>query len=361
MKIPRKILIIIQRSNGDVFLSSSLIKALHEYYGSPKIDLLINDDTISIAKEIPLINKIHLFSYSQKQNKRWDQEKKIIFKIFKRYDLSRNLTSSDRSVLYALLAGKKTISAVEMNWKKSWWKKFLLTHYYYFDKNKHILVNNLQPLKLLNINFKNFHYPIDVPENVVLKVKRMLDRFSIRNFIIFHPSAQYQYKVYPKHLRDILLSNLSNLGITIIVTGGNNSIDKEIKKQLPSIPNIVDFIGETSIIEFFALSKLSLGYIGMDTLNMHVAASQSKAIFAIFGPTNLKMWSPWSNELGDSAKINIPIQTYGNSTIFQANMSCVACGRAGCFDDNGISDCLHHIDPTVIYDKVKEYYEKNQL
>ena len=55
----------------------------------------------------------------------------ILIKLYKKYDLSINLTASDRSVMYALLAGKKSISAVEIEKKKSWWKKLLLNHYYY--------------------------------------------------------------------------------------------------------------------------------------------------------------------------------------------------------------------------------------
>ena len=71
MKIPKKVLIIIQRSNGDVFFSSSLVKRIYEYYQSPQIDLLVNDDTLSIAKLIPNVKKIHQFSYKDKKNRRY--------------------------------------------------------------------------------------------------------------------------------------------------------------------------------------------------------------------------------------------------------------------------------------------------
>ena len=140
------------------------------------------------------------------------------------------------------------------------------------------------------------------------------------------------------------------------MTGGNNPLDLQIKKQIPSLPNVIDFIGETSFEEFFALSQLSLGYIGMDTLNMHIAASQNKRIFAIFGPTNLKMWSPWSNQLRLSATYDNPIQTYGNITIFQADMPCVACGKAGCNDNHGNSDCLDNINPNNIFNEIKDWH-----
>jgi heptosyltransferase-3 len=99
-----------------------------------------------------------------------------------------------------------------------------------------------------------------------------------------------------------------------------------------------------------------MAYVGMDTLNMHIAASQNKRIFVISGPTNLKMWSPWSNQLKRSASLDMPIQTYGDITIFQANMKCVACGKAGC-DDSGISKCLNNISPKIVFEEVKEWYK----
>ena len=360
MKKPRKILVIIQRSNGDVLLSSSLIKALYEEYDSPKIDLLINDDTNSIARLIPFIQNIHTFSYNEKHLNRWRQEKQITLKIFKKYDLSINLTSSDRSVFYALMAGKKSISAIEFEGYKSWWKKFFLTHYYYFENSRHILLNNLQPLNFLNINFNNIHHEIEASREATFIINKKLEALKINDFFIFHASTQYNYKIYPQNLRNILLSNLSKLGVPIIITGGKEAIDIGIKKQLPSLTNIFDFIGETTLEEFFALSKLSLGYIGMDTLNMHIAASQNKRIFAIFGPTNLRMWSPWSNQLRLSATQDRPMQTYGNVTIFQANMPCVACGKAGCDDKHGNSDCLDNIDPATISKEVGDWLENKR-
>ena len=156
-----------------------------------------------------------------------------------------------------------------------------------------------------------------------------------------------------------MLNYLSNIGVPIIVTGTNNKIDFDIKLNLPSLPNIIDFIGETSLEEYFALSSLAKAYIGMDTLNMHIASSQNKRIFAIFGPTKLNIWSPWSNQLKVAATKNQSIQEYGNITIFQADMSCVACGNAGCDDNHGKSECLDNISPKLVFHEVESWYQKN--
>ena len=358
MKSPKKILIVIQRSNGDVFLSITLINLIYEYFHSPQIDLLVNDDTYSMAKLLPNINFIHQFSYKKKRNYRWKQEKELLSSLFKKYDLSINLTASDRSVIYALLAGKKTISAIEKDNKKSWWKKILLTYYYYFDINKHILLNNLEPLNLLQIEHKKIQKSPEVSNKIVANIKKKLDRRGIKEFVIFHPSAQYKYKIYPQYSRDELLSFLSKLGVSIVITGTNNKIDTEIKLNLPSLPNIFDLIGETSLEEYFALSSLSQAYIGMDTLNMHIASAQNKRIFAIFGPTKLSMWAPWSNQLQVSATDDKPVQSYGNVTIFQADMPCVACGNAGCDDNHGKSDCLYNISPRLVFKEIEDWYKK---
>ena len=358
MKKPKKILIIIQRSNGDVFLSIGLIKSIFKFFNSPQIDLLINDDTFQMASLLPHINQIITFSYQKKTNNQWLQEKEIFTKIFRKYDLSINLTSSDRSVLYALVAGKKTISVVEKDSKKSWWKKLLLSKFYLYDSRQHILKQNLSPLTILGINFDLTQFQVDISQETINRVKMKLTKKGIQNFIIFHPSAQYSYKVFPKESRDLLLKLLNKLGVPVIVSGSNGLIDTDIKLNLPSLSNIFDFIGETSLEEYFALSHLSNAYIGMDTLNMHIAASQNKRIFAIFGPTNLEMWSPWSNELKTSAKVDMPIQTYSKNTIFQADMPCVACGLAGCDDKHGRSECLYKINPNTIFNEVKEWYKK---
>ena len=211
----------------------------------------------------------------------------------------------------------------------------LLSHYYFFDVNKHILENNLTPLKLLNIKYDLAQDTPKISSEIYASVQRRLEEINVTDFLIFHPSAQYNYKVYPKNLRDSLLALLNTLELPIIVTGGNSKIDLDIKNEILSLKNIHNFIGETSLEEYFVLSKLSLAYIGMDTLNMHIAASQSNRIFAIFGPTNISMWAPWSNQLKIATEVNKPIQTYGENTIFQSSLPCEVCGVIGCGSIHG--------------------------
>jgi len=352
-RTPQRILVIVQRSNGDVFLSSPLIEGLFRAYGSPHIDLLVNSDTLPIARTLPHIVDIHQFTYNGDGRGRGTRT--LLKKIVRRYDLSVNLTASDRSVLFALAAGRKAISAVEHNIKKSWWKRLLLSAHYDFDSSKHIIENNTAALDLLGIGSGKPTVCSYYSETAAQSVSNMLEDRGIHNFMIVHPGAQYDYKVYPEKLRNELLERLDSLGVPLVITGSKSALDLEIKRRLPKFANVHDFIGLTSMDELIALSDRSIAYIGADTLTMHIAASQNRRIFAIYGPTILSMWSPWCNELRRAARTNRSVLTYGNVTIFQADMPCVACGKAGCDDHHGVSECLYHIDPDVIFNEIREW------
>ena len=338
-----KILVIIQRSNGDVFLTLPLIRGLQGHYPNCQIDMLVNDDTLAIAKTLPNINDFIIFSYAKKKAgflSRIKQEKQIISKIWRKYDMSINLTASDRSVQYAILASRNCISAIENEGSKSWWKKLFLKQSYIFDRSCHIVENNCKPLSILGIKSQSLQVIPNLSEDAIQKMQTKLESMGIKRFFVFHPSAQYDYKIYPKHLRDSLLTMLCDTKIDLIVTGGKTALDMQISQELPQSIYLHNFIGKTSIDELFALVSLSSGYIGMDTLVMHIAASFDKPIFAIFGPTLTTMWRPWQNDSQQLIKI------------FQAPMSCVPCGLAGCDDKHGKSECLYNISSNTIAEEI---------
>ncbi len=350
----KKILIIIRRSNGDVFLTEPLVRALKEYYNA-EVDLLINADTLAIAKKNPNVNNIHCFDYAWKGLKKHINIIKLFWKIFKKYDLAINLTANDRSVRYAIFSAKKSISVIDDERRKNWWKKLFLSHYY-FNEQKHIVLQNLKALDFLNIKLDRIEVKSYYKKEIFEKLKNKYP-FLQKKYIIFHPSAQYEYKVYPKHLRNQLLELLNSLNIPIIITGGRSAVDLKISASLPKLKNIYDLTGKTTLEEFIAISDNSFAYIGADTLNMHIAASQNKNIFALFGPTFHRIWSPWSNINSTYAK-NVKLnQKYDKIHIFQAQMDCVPCGLAGCDNRGGKSECLEKILPQTIFKEVTNALE----
>lgn len=358
MPVIKRILVIIRRSNGDVLLASPLLQHLCEHYTGAAIDLLVNDDTLGIARALPHVRQIHAYSYGWKKLPRWQRlraELRLMRRLFRQYDLAISLTTTDSSVLYALLSGRHSISAVDAEGRKSWWKQHLLDGVYRLDQGQHVILNNLQALALLGIAQGRVEPKVCFSPQALASVQATLQAQGIGQFLIFHPSAQYAYKVYPEPLRHALLEQLATLGIPIVVTGAKTPLDLQIKATLPTLPHVHDLIGATSLDEYIALSSLALAYVGGDTLNMHIAAAQGKRVFAVFGPTLLPVWSPWCNDLQRAATVSQPSQTYGNITLFQAAMPCVPCGQAGCDNRHGNSECLYRIDPAIIMAAVSHW------
>ncbi|MGV6853461.1 MAG: glycosyltransferase family 9 protein [bacterium] len=361
----QRILIIVRRANGDVLLTSPLINMLFQHFVSPQIDLLINDDTAAIAQRLENVNHVHQYSYQWKKLGWWSRFRKnisLISSVFRQYDLSISLTATDSSVLYALLAGKLSVSFVEHESKKSWWKKLFLDNAYTFSVNQHVIENHRKVLECLNISDsdqESTRFGLAASEEGKRAIVEKLNHLGVSRFLIFHASAQYRYKLYPESLRNELLTRLGQLDMPIFVTGGRSELDQQIKASLPSWRYVYDFIGETSLDEYIALSDLSTGYIGADTLNMHIAAAQGKPIFSWFGPTLSRVWSPWSLDSKSSAHQDGGIHKYGKVTLFQANLPCVPCGKAGCDDRQGHSDCLDHIKPVDVAREVKNYFDSD--
>lgn len=359
----KKILIIIRRSLGDVLATSPMINALYEFNPNAQIDLLVNEDTYRMARAIKHVNKVLCYDYAW-----WDKgtvngvknEFLLLKKIIKKYDLAISLTANERSTIYSIMAGRVSIAATDVVLDKSWWRKVLLSNTYTFKPDCHIVLNNLATIRTLGIPVKKIHLSACYSGAAGDNVRYLLNEYGIDKFIIFHPSARYKYKVYPRNLRDKLLKHLDSMGIPIVITGGRSNIDLQIANELPKLKNIYNFIAKTTIEEAIALTDFSMGYIGMDTFNMHIAAAFSKKIVAIFGPTLPQIWSPWSNSLQTHAHANKQaIQRYGDITLVRADKECVSCGLAGCEDTNSRSKCLDEIAPETIFEEVKLRWSLN--
>ena len=90
--------------------------------------------------------------------------------------------------------------------------------------------SNLMSLKLLNIDYVHEQTLPKIHSKTIDRISRCFNLKSMGEFIIFHPSAQYNYKIYPQHLRHKLLAYLSSLSFSVVITGSNNDIDiKEMK------------------------------------------------------------------------------------------------------------------------------------
>ncbi|MBN1364290.1 MAG: glycosyltransferase family 9 protein [Syntrophaceae bacterium] len=362
MKSPKNVLLIIRRSLGDVLAISPVIDILSRRFSKVSIDLLINEDTMAAAKLLNGTNNIIPFDNNLLTRSTMGSiamQIRLIRKIFRQYDLAISFTSNERSNIFAYLAGRISVGTRELSFSKNWWHRLLLDVGYYNNRKRHILENNVEALRQLNINIDRIVLSAHYSDKTKQKVQQMLKDLGIDRFIIFHPTGKFLCRLYPGKPRNILLQLLDSLDIPIIVTGGKSTIDQQVAAEMPTLKNVYSMIGKISLEECAALTDMSMAFVGVDTFNCHLAAAFNKPIFVLFGPNIPETWSPWSNALQRAGQRATPVQTYGDITLFQSSLECVPCGHsARCGGQDRLSPCMADIDPHIVFNEVKNWLSK---
>ena len=134
------------------------------------------------------------------------------------------------------------------------------------------------------------------------KLKLYQKPFIYKNKTIgLNPGATYgsAKRWYPKEFAKVADMLSKEYGYDIIIFGGPNEKDiaKEIEENL-HIKNFINLAGKTSVKELIEkIAGLSL-LITNDSGPMHIAAAYQVPTIALFGPTNHKETSQWSNPNG---------------------------------------------------------------
>jgi heptosyltransferase-3 len=364
MKSLENVLLIIRRSLGDVLAISPVIDIITRRFPNVSIDLLVNEDTVAAAKLLDKINNIISFDNNLLAKTSLGaiaMQVKLIRKIFRKYDLAISFTTNERSNIFAYLAGRISVGTRESTISKNWWHRILLDAGYQYNPKRHILENNVEALRKLDINIDRIFLSARYSDEAKQRVQKILNDLDIDRFIIFHPAGKFLCRLYPEKPRNVLLHLLDSLGIPIIVTGGKSEIDRRLAAEMPALKNVHSLIGKISLEECAALTDMSLAFVGVDTFNCHLAAAFNKQIFVIFGPNIPEIWSPWSNALQRAGRRAAPVQTYGNITLFQSSLECVPCGHsARCGDRDRLSPCMADIDPQIVFNEVRSWLSKSQ-
>jgi ADP-heptose:LPS heptosyltransferase len=156
---------------------------------------------------------------------------------------------------------------------------------------------------------------------------------------IFQPGAAYDSKRWPVEHFISLGRRVIEDGYTIFVTGdiAERDLAERLKNELGE--NCVASSGELSFRESIALISFSEFCVTSDTSVMHAAASLSKKVYALFGPTN-------PVETGPYAPGNL---------VFSGR-----CNKRPCFCIECKSKlCMKSISPQTVFSYIKKKPEAN--
>ena len=384
----KKILVIKFRHIGDVLLTIPTIRALKETFSDASVSVLVNSGTEDVLSCNPIIDELIIFDRTIKRLsmlKRFLKEIHFVRDIkAKGFDMTVDLTGGDRAAILSFLSGARYRLAADFSRKGFIGKKYLYTHLANIDRQKHMVLQNLDVVKQFSISTENLNVDFFIPDEARMFVKKVFIEHNINKILPYHliiplyptlkkgdkggflkwgewglnvafseqrdtvvhvhPISRWLFKCWKDEYMAEIIGWLIDKGVKVVVTSAPD--EKEITKArgilslIPNpqslIPNLIDLSGKTTIKELAAISEASDLFIGVDSAPMHIAAAVGTPVIALFGPTG-KEWMPYG---------------LGNIVISK-DMPCKPCKKGMC-EGIELRDCMTAIKP----DDVKEAVNK---
>lgn len=341
---PARILVVTQRYLGDTLLLTPLLSSLRQAYPLAEIDVLLPtgnfgmlENNPDLSKLLPIADKADFLALLAQ-----------LFGLFRHYDLAVSTQTSDRTTLYAVIAGRISVGLVPAKPQNGWWKRFLFNGWLEFDlEQRHALLGNLRFCGLLNIASR---YSVTPPRS-----KSPVAAIPSSPFTVMHIMPQWHYKQWHRQGWLDVADFLHRRGYRIVLTGSGQPDElaylNGIAKQFPTPP--LNLAGQLSLAQLTDLIERADLFIGPDTGITHLAAATGTKTFAIFGPTNPKKWGPWpKNHAEDSPPFTERgSQQKGNVFLIQgiSVKNCVPCQLEGC-EKNRLShsECLDELSADCV-------------
>ncbi len=315
-----KVLIIRFSSIGDIVLTSPVIRILHNQLGA-EITYLTKEKYHPILAANPYIHKVITLGKS------WPELMDALR--FQSFDLIVDLHKNIRSLRIRYALGVKALSFDKLSIEK--W--LYLTANIDRLKGKHIVDRYVNSLSTLPVKDDGLGLDFFLPAN-----------FSPRHIAKSHritivAGGTYVTKRIPSMLIQKIISRKER-SFNII---GGSDVDQNTLDITSD--NVLNLVGQLSVMESAAVIQSSDLVISGDTGFMHIAAAFQKSIITIWGSTDpIFGFSPYYGARSTQRSISISVE----------QLSCRPCskyGRSSCPKRH--LDCLHQIDVQQVLDAIE--------
>ncbi len=339
------ILIVVLRYIGDVLVTTPLAHSLKTAFPDAAIDYLVFAGTDKAILKNPLVRKIITIPRNGKKIS-------SIARLFRSYDLAVAAYASERSVIAAAVAGKRSVGIVQDS-GKYWWKRLILNDYCLYDDRSHVISSVLALTRCLGVP--------PVPQAVMGydHEDTLFARTAIaaKRYILLHPYSLKRCKYWPAEkwgkLAALIQERCNCQAVfTATPSAEDNAFLSEILACAPQ--DVLTF--PCSLNQFAAALQEAQAYVGIDTAATHIAAAVETPTIALYGPSLTRYWAPWPNGCEEPSPFaaNRGIQRKGYVTVIQKEWDCVPCNMESCrISSRGRMECLEEITPDEVLEEIR--------
>jgi len=326
-----------------------LIRSLRRAWTDAAIDVLVFVNTAGIVKGNPDIDGI--ITMSSRPN--LAETCKLVWRLFKRYDLAVATQPGDRPTISALLAGRTCagLTSTDASWRDRVLKPRLFHHVTQMTPEIHRVEQMLRLADALGI--------ARVSE-VVCPAGGPVDPTPGDEYAVVHAAPMFRYKQWTRAGWRSLAAGLAQRGLTVVAISGP---DEAERRYLEDIWQGVATVRTAAWPETVSLLVGARVYVGPDTSVSHLAAATGCPTVALFGPMDPRVWGPWPvGGLDPPWRASGTVQNRGNVWIVQNPLPCLPCTFEGCERHiDSASRCLEELSASQVLVAVDQALMKARI
>jgi len=327
----KKILLIRLRPIGDIVMTTPAIKILREEFPDAFISYVVEPSYTRLVENHACIDEV----LTLRRDSTVTEFLKFIRKIRKRnYDLLIDFHCGPRASLISFLSNARLKVGFKVKYRHLVYDIKVPRKRekgYYHSVESHVNLVKAVGVKKEEIPDLNLPSP---SESERQKIDNFFKENNLSPFkkIVLHISAGNEYRDWGvENIAKLVQLFLENPEIKIILIGDER--DKEVERKISEKvqDNFLSLVGKLNLIELRELISASNLFIGSDSGPMHIAASTSTPIVALFGPTIPAVFGPWK----------------AKAKIIEKELSCRPCRQKRCIYKD--FRCLRTITPEEVY------------
>lgn len=315
---PSRVLIISLRRIGDLLLSTPLVRSVRRAWPDSQIDLLVFENTAGIVTGNPDVSRI----ITMPQRPTAQESLRLIWRLWRSYDIAISTQSGDRPTLFAFAAGRRRVGVTtEADPRLARTLKRIALHRTVAAAERlHRVEQMLRLVDALEIP--------RVPELVCPAAARASPIAGTGKYAVVHAAPMFTYKEWTAEGWRAVAAGLTQRGLSIVAIGGPGETERRY------LENVWRGVCEFHQLEWPQTTRLlakARVYVGPDTSTTHLAAAAGCPTVALFGPMDPRVWGPWPvGGLTAPWLASDTIQNRGNVWIVQNPLPCVPCTFEGC-------------------------------
>lgn len=301
---PKRVLLIRLQNHGDVLLTTPMFSALKQHFPGVEVDALVFAETLPMLAANPDVTKVWALPRGKQVGRGLRRVLTFIQLMLairrRRYDWVLHLNDQWPGAVAAAVSGASVRFGYEMEKRDFWlWRKIFPVRIVPVFAG-HMVEKNLAVLAALGVPVDAQHAPCTMGfsgQDAELVHEKLTEGGVTGKYVLIHPTSRWFFKCWEDDRFAEVVTALAESGWQVVLTSAPDQREVDLVDGLlhrVSRPGVVSLAGQLTLPQLAAVIAGASLFIGVDSVPMHMAAALGVPLVALFGPTHVHIWRPWS-------------------------------------------------------------------